>query len=91
MLGTGKEMLLAAVRVLKAADVFDCLRVIKKLRLALQTVDVFGNQVTRPSEFSELAGLVVGDCEAACKGFFFFFFLSNRQTQGLFKIFKMGS
>ena len=61
-------MLLASVRVLKVADVFECLRVIKKLRLALETTDVLGNQVSHPSEFNEIANLASGDCDNACKG-----------------------
>ena len=69
MLFIGKEMLLGAVRVLKVADVFECLTVIKKLKLAAQTVNVFGNQASTPSEFNELANYAIADCVNGCKGF----------------------
>ena len=45
LLTTGQRMLMATVRTLKFADIYDCLRVIKIIKQAVDSCHFFGEQV----------------------------------------------
>jgi len=68
LLQTGKSLLLASVRMLKLADMYDCLRIVKRLKTAIESTSVLGDQVSTKSEFYEVAAIAIADHVDACKG-----------------------